>query len=115
MARTSLAVDLAALPPEGTEAAARLASIRQALQAADMIAGKTSVDLACPVDFTEVWPALPPSTKRCFAARSERVVNAAAGGLELYRAGPISAAAAERLRAELREGLAHLEGLFAGR
>ncbi len=104
-----------AVPAEGTEAAARLASIRGALRAADMMAGQSASELARPTEITEVWPALPASTKRCLAARSERVANAALGGLELCGARPISPAAAEKLRQELRDGLAHIEGLFAGR
>nr|WP_294171010.1 hypothetical protein [uncultured Sphingomonas sp.] len=105
----------AQLPPEGTEAAARLASIRQALRTADLIAGKPAADLARPVELTEVWPALPASTRRCFVARSERLANAALGGLELCGARPISPAAAEKLRDELRDGLAHIQGLFSAR
>jgi len=104
-----------ALPPEGTEAAARLASIRQALRTADWIAGKPADELSQPAEITEVWPALPAATQRCFAARSERLANAAVGGLELCGAQPIGAAAAEKLRQELRDGLAHIEGLFSAR
>lgn len=115
MARPAPAVAPLDLPPEGTEAAARLASIRQALRTADMIAGKPAEQLAAPVAITEVWPHLPPSTRRCFADRTERAANAALGGLELCGAGPISPAAAERLRQELRESLTQVERLFAGR
>ena len=104
-----------ALPPAGTEAAARLASIRQALRTADWIAGKPMDELSRPAEITEVWPALPAASRRCFAARSERLANAASAGLELCGAQPISAAAAEKLREELREGLAHIEGLFPAR
>ena len=111
----ALASQAAALPPEGTEAAARLASIRQALRTADLIAGRPAAERSQIVEITEVWPTLPASTKRCFAARSERLANAALGGLELCGAQPISAAAAEKLREELREGLAHIEGLFSAR
>jgi hypothetical protein len=103
---------LPAAPKEGTEAAARLASLRQALRMADMMAGKPITELAQPVEITEVWPSLPQATRRCFAARSERLANAAEGGLELFSAGPINEAAAERLRKELRDGLAHIGRLF---
>jgi hypothetical protein len=102
----------AATPAHGTEAAARMASLRQALRAADMMAGKSSEELAAPVEITEVWPALPLSTQRCFASRSDRVAKAAGVGLAVFDRGPINPAAAERLRQELREGLAHIQALL---
>ncbi len=114
MAQPASAARPSTFPPEGTEAAARLASIRQALRTADMIAGKTTEQLAEPVAIVEVWPHLPPSTRRCFADRSDRAANAALGGLELC-SNSISPAAAERLRKELRESLTQVERLFAAR
>jgi hypothetical protein len=115
MAHASPAVDLPALPREGTEAAARLASIRQALRAADMIAGKSAEELAEPIDVMEVWPALPLSTKRCFTERCERLSNVASAGLATFGGGPLNPAAADRLRDELRESFAHIEQLLARR
>lgn len=115
MAQPAPAARVAHFPPEGTEAAARLASVRQALRTADMIAGKPAEQLSEPVAISEVWPHLPESTRRCFAARTDRVANAALGALEICGAGPISPAAAERLRQELRESLAHVDRLFAAR
>jgi hypothetical protein len=115
MAQPSFAAQPFAVPPEGAAAAARMASLRQALSTADMMAGKSADDLASPIEITEIWPALPAAAQRCFAARSERLANAAVGGLELCSARPISPAAAEKLRQELREGLAHIEGLFSDR
>ena len=79
------------------------------------MAGKSAEELARPVDITEVWPSLPPSTRRCFANRSERLSNAAVAGLAMFEEGPLNPAAAERLRVELRQSFAHIEQLFEGR
>lgn len=80
-----------------------------------MMAGKSAEDLARRVDITEVWPQLPPSTRRCFVNRSERLSNAAMAGLAMFDGGPLNPAAAERLRKELRQSFAHIEQLFEGR
>lgn len=98
--------------PPGTEAAARMASIRQALRAADLIAGKTSAEAGRPTDITQIWPELGEPARRCFAARSERVANTALGGMEALLAKPVHHAAAERLSDELRAGIARIETLF---
>jgi hypothetical protein len=42
--------------PSGTEKPLPLASIRQALRTADMIAGKSASELSPPVEITEDWP-----------------------------------------------------------
>jgi len=96
---------------EGSHAAAHLASIRQALRAADMIAGKTGEALAEPVDILQVWPELPPLHRDVFARRSQRVADRALGGLELLLNAP-SPHAAEILSDDLRKGLAEVEALF---
>ncbi len=103
-----------ALPLAGAHAAAHLASIHQALRAADMIAGKPSADLAEPVDVMEIWPDLPPLHQDVFARRSQRIADRAIGGLELLMTTP-NPAAAERLSNDLRAGLADVEALFRGR
>jgi len=103
-----------ALPFEGAHAAAHLASIRQALHVANMIAGKTSAEVAEPLDVAQVWPELPPVGRDVFARRSQRVADRALGGLELLMATP-NPAAAERLSDDLRAGLADVEALFRGR
>jgi len=96
---------------EGAHAAAHLASIRQALRAADMIAGKSAATLAEPVDILQVWPDLPPLHRDVFARRSQRVADRALGGLELLLSAP-NPHAAERLSDDLRKGLAEVEALF---
>lgn len=101
--------------PPGSEAAARMASIRQALRAADLIAGKSGIEAERPTDITQIWPELGDPARRCFAARSERVANTALGGMEALLANPVHNAAAERLSAELRAGIARIETLFASR
>jgi hypothetical protein len=100
--------------PQGLHAAAHLASIRQALRTADMIAGKRTPDLAEPIAVEQVWPELPPLHRDVFARRSQRVADRALGGLELLLATP-NPAAAERLSDDLRAGLAEVEALFRGR
>ncbi|WP_114228529.1 MULTISPECIES: hypothetical protein [Sphingomonas] len=96
---------------EGAHAAAHLASIRQALRTADLIAGKTAAQCAEPVDITEVWTDLPPLHRQAFARRSQRVADRALGGLELLLTTP-NPHAAERLSDDLRAGLAEVEALF---
>ncbi|MCW3796463.1 hypothetical protein OMW55_01385 [Sphingomonas sp. BN140010] len=103
-----------ALPLEGAHAAAHLASIRQALRAADLMAGKTSAELTESLDVTQVWPELPPLHRDVFARRSQRVADRAIGGLELLMTTP-NPAAAERLSDDLRAGLAEVEALFRRR
>ena len=103
------------LPPVGTEAAAHLAGLRQALRTADLMAGKTVEQAATPIEITEVWADLPPATRRCFEARSTRAARAAGRGLEVIAARPVSPAAADVLSDWLRADLAKIEKLFAPR
>jgi len=107
-------IESPALPPEGAHAAAHLASIRQALRTADLIAGKSGGDHAEPLDITQAWPELPPLHRNVFARRSQRVADRAIGGLELLLTTP-NPVAAERLSADLRAGLAEVEALFQNR
>lgn len=102
-----------AFPPEGAHAAAHLASIRQALRAADMMAGKPAPAVAEPIDLLQVWPELPPAHRRAFAERSGDVANRALGGLELLLRDALAPAAAVRLSDELRAGLSEIEALFS--
>ena len=99
---------------EGAHAAAHLASIRQALRAADLIAGKSASDLSDQVDIIQVWPELPPLHRDVFTRRSQRVADRALGGLELLLHAP-NPHAAERLSDDLRAGLAEVEALFRRR
>lgn len=96
---------------EGAHAAAHLASIRQALRTADLIAGKSAAQVAEPIDILQVWPELPPLYRDAFARRSQRVADRALGGLELLLNAP-NPHAAERLSHDLRAGLAEVEALF---
>lgn len=100
---------------ESAHAEAHLASLRQALRAADMMAGKSPEQLARPVEFDEVWVQLPASTRRCFEARSTRAARVAGRGLEVIAAQPVSPAAADVLSERLRADLARIEALFANR
>jgi hypothetical protein len=99
---------------EGAHAAAHLASLRQALRAADLIAGKSAADAAAPIEITEVWAELPPAAQRCLEARSTRAARAAGQGLELVLAQPVSPAAADTLSDWLRADLERIEQIFAG-
>jgi hypothetical protein len=103
------------LPPVGTEAAAHLASLRQALRTADLMAGKTAEQVARPMHITELWGDLPPSTKRCYQARSTRAARSAGSGLQLVTAQPVNAAAADLLSDWLRADLQRIEQLFSAR
>jgi hypothetical protein len=96
---------------EGAHAAAHLASIRQALRTADLIAGKSAADLAEPIDIMQAWPELPPLHRNAFARRSQLVADRALGGLEMLLTTP-NPHAAERLSDDLRAGLAEVEALF---
>jgi hypothetical protein len=100
---------------DSAHAAAHLASLRQALRAADMIAGKTTDQLAQPVAFSEAWIDLPPATQRCFEARASRAARSAGRGLEVIATRPVNPAAAELLSERLRADLARIEQLFVGR
>lgn len=112
MAQLSTARIPEALPGEGVAAAARLASLRQALRVADMMAGKTAIQASRPIEVSEAWPLFTAAEKRYFAARTERLSNAAEGGLAVMMAQEVHPAAAERLSEELRVGLAHVEAMF---
>ena len=103
------------LPPPGTEAAAHLASLRQALRAADLMAGKTTEQVAAPIEITEIWAELPAATQRCYQARSTRAARVAGRGLAVVAAQPVNPAAADVLSDWLRADLARIEQLFTGR
>lgn len=112
MAQLSTARFADALPAEASAPAARLASLRQALRVADMMAGKTAHQASRPIEVSETWPKFTAAEKRCFAARTERLSGAAEGGLAVMMAQEVHPAAAERLSEELRAGLAHVEAMF---
>ena len=80
-------------PAEGADGGARLASIRQALRAADMIAGKSATELSAPFEISEI-----PAQQRSSAGESL-----------------LAPGAAKRLRDELSSALAHVEPLLARR
>jgi hypothetical protein len=100
---------------DGAHAAAHLASLRAALRAADLIAGKSSEQASAPIEITEVWADLPPAAQRVYQARSTRAARAAGRGLEVVASQPVKPAAADVLSDWLRADLARIEQLFAGR
>lgn len=77
-----------------------------------MMAGKSAVQASQPIEVSEAWPQFTAAEKRCFAARTERLSNAAEGGFAVMMAKELHPAAAERLAEELRVGLAHVEAMF---
>ncbi len=100
------------------EAVARLASIRQALACVEQVAGKDAVHRDSEARLALGFPGASPSVQRCFDARSGRVANAAAAGLEAIarqqdagnRPHP---AALDALERELGAGLAEIDQLFS--
>ena len=103
----------AAAPVSGGELAARIAGLKRALRLLE-------ADGAGPADDLEQFDALDFSTearRRCFDARSERVIGSAAAGLEAvvgvrnegFDANPV---AVDLVADTIREGLANLSDLL---
>ena len=105
-------------PAPYAEAVARLASIRHALACVEQVAGKDMSHRDSEARLALGFPSATPPVQRCFDARSARVANAAAAGLEAIarqqEAGnPPHPAALERLEQELGAGLTELDQLFS--
>ncbi len=106
------------LPAPYAEAVARLASIRHALACVEQVAGKDISHRDSEARLALGWPAASPPAQRCFDARSAKVANAAAAGLEAIArqteggAAP-NPAAIERLERGLALGLDSIDQLFS--
>jgi hypothetical protein len=106
------------VPAPYAEAVARLASIRHALACVEQVAGKDVSHRDSEARLAIGFPGSPPPVQRCFDARSARVANAAAAGLEAIArqqdaGNPPHPAALERLERELGAGLSELDQLFS--
>lgn len=106
------------MPGPYAEAVARLASIRQALACVEQVAGKDVSNRDSEARLALGFPGSSPPVRRCFDARSARVANAAAAGLEVIarqKDAGISPhpAALEQLERELGLGLTELDQLFS--
>lgn len=100
------------------EAVARLASIRQALACVEQVAGKATSHRDSEARLALGFPGATPPVQRCFDARSARVANAAAAGLEVIAGqqdagNPPHPAALEALERELSVGLTDIDRLFS--
>lgn len=69
-------------PGPYAEAVARLASIRHALKLVDPYGGGPASDPSDELDVAAAWDAADEAKRRAFDARSEKLVSAAAAGLE---------------------------------
>lgn len=99
-------------PAPYAEAVARLASLKNALRLVDSAA--PVADAAIEERVAAAWGSASEASRRCFAARSERRIGAAAAGLEAVlaerRAGrEPNAKSVERLAEEIRTGLQELQ------
>ena len=99
-----------------TEAAARLAGIRNALRLVDPYGGGPASDLS-DEEIAAGWAVSTDATRRCFDARSERTIGAATAGLEaivtIRECGRVPHdAAIDQVAEAIREGLADLSDLF---
>lgn len=97
------------------EAVARLASLRAALRLVDPAATDAS-----PADeqIAAAWTTAGHASRRCFAARSERTIGAAAAGIEAVLAERSAGReptprSVERVAEEIRAGLEDLQRLLS--
>ena len=100
------------------EAVARLASIRQALACVEQYSGDQPSDSMAEAKLAAAWPGTSAAKQRVYDARSARAAAAAASGLEalaaLHEGGKEPhAAALERLKRELRDGVDGIDLLFS--
>lgn len=100
------------------EAVARLASIRQALACIEQFAGDAPSDSMAEARLAAGWPNASPARQRVYDARSAKLAAAAAAGLEMIansqEAGQEPhAAAIERLKRELGDGIGAIDQLFS--
>ena len=94
------------------EAVARLASLKNALRLVDPAA--PVADVAAEERVAAAWSGASDASRRCFAARSERTIGAAAAGLEAVlaerKAGrEPNPKSVERLADDIRTGLQELQ------
>ena len=106
------------VPGPYAEAVARLASIRHALACVEQVAGKDVSPRDSKARLALGFPGASPPVQRCFDARSARVANAAAAGLEAIArqqdaGNPPHPAAIEALERELGVGLTDIDQLFS--
>jgi len=105
-------------PGPYAEAVARLASIRQALACIEQFAGETPSDSNAEAKLAAGWPNASPARQRVYDARSAKLAAAAAAGLEMIAAQQEAgnephAAAIERLKRELGDGIGAIDQLFS--
>ena len=100
------------------EAVARLSSIRQALACVEQFSGEAPSDSMAEAKLAAAWPSASAAKQRVYDARSARTAAAAAAGLEalakLHEEGDEPhAAALERLKRELGDGIESIDLLFS--
>ena len=100
------------------EAVARLASIRQALACVEQFSGDETSDSMAEAKLAAAWPVASAAKQRVYEKRSLRAAAAAAAGLEalstLHQNGKEPhAAALDRLKRELRDGVGDIDLLFS--
>ena len=100
------------------EAVARLSSIRQALACVEQFSGDAPSDSMAEAKLAAAWPGASAAKQRVYDARSARTAAAAAAGLEalakLHKEGDEPhAAALERLKRELGDGIESIDLLFS--
>ena len=104
-------------PQPYAEAVARLASIRHALRLVDPFGAGPASDPVEGEAIGVLWAEAPAARRRCFDARSERVIAATAEGLEALLATRDAGlepnpAASARLAEEIRLGLEDVSRLM---
>ena len=107
-------------PQPYAEALARLASIRHTLRLVDPFGGGPASDPSADEQIGMAWDSASESKRRCFDARSERVVAGTAAGLEALLAEQADGrepnpAAAHKIAEEIRTGLEDVSRLMFGR
>ncbi|MEO5773932.1 MAG: hypothetical protein ABIQ32_07430 [Sphingomicrobium sp.] len=101
------------------EAVSRLASIRHALRLVEPFGGGPASDLDDDAEIAAVWPQASEGKRRCFDARTSRVVGGAAAGIEVLLAErsagrePHRAASAAMVE-EIRRSLEDVSKLMLG-
>ena len=108
--------DFEPTPAPFSEAAARLASIRNALRLVDPFGGGPASDLS-DEEIAAGWAVSNDATRRCFDNRSQRTIGAATAGLEaivnIRECGRVPHdAAIDQVADAIRDGLADLSDLF---
>ena len=107
-------------PQPYAEALARLASIRHTLRLVDPFAGGPASDPSADEEIGMAWESASESQRRCFDARSGRVVAGTAAALEALLAEQAEGrtpnpAASRKIAEEIRAGLEDVSRLMFGR